>query len=138
MMMNSLQFGHVLIKGPLNQETGERYRKTLNDAMSAAKKDGYRWILDARESTNENGTLVYTIKPKFDKYVLEAAQKNGFEAEVIALEPNYKPLDSIPWSTVLFYPFVIKSPNGIHPVGGKLLALINWPKVIIAKIKGEF
>ncbi len=135
--MSIPQFGHVLIKGPLNQETGDRYRQTLNDAIASAKKDGYRWILDARESSDSKGTLVYTIKPKFDKYVLEAAQKNGFEAEAIAPEPNYEPLDSISWSKVLFYPFWIKSPDGIHPVGGKLLALINWPQVIWAKFRGE-
>lgn len=41
------------------------------------------------------------------------------------------------WKTVLLYPFVIQTPSGWHPVAYKALALLNWPRVLYAKIKGE-
>ena len=138
-MMKSPQFGHVLVKRPYDTEV----YGIANAAIEAAQKEGKSPImanktLSQGEEGLRAGYAFETASPEFDQYFLAEAKKQNLQAEVI---DDAKLLalknEKTPWKEVLLYPFLIKSPDGIHPVGGKLLALINWPNVIIAKIKGQ-
>jgi len=133
------QFGHVLIKPPYDPEVfGIAHR-----AIEAAQKEGKGPImrnktLSQGEAGLRAGYAFETAGPEFDKYFLAEAAKLNFQAEVIddaklvALKD-----EKSPWKDVLLYPFLIETPKGFHPVGYKLLALLNWPSVVIAKVRGK-
>ncbi len=133
------QFGHVLIKPPYNNDV----HGIANAAIDAANAEGKGPIMSNKtlslgEQRLRAGYAFETAGPEFDKYFLAEAAKLNFQAEAI---DDTKLLalknEKTPWKEVLLYPFLIETPKGFHPVGYKLLALLNWPSVVIAKVRGK-